>query len=92
MSADRDERADPLRQPPPADAQEQRQDETVVGPAERVSDAVPEASEADLAEQGVLVPPSDQADLASSVRGDLTAADALEQNQEIPVPDEDRRG
>lgn len=60
MSADRDERADPLRQPPPADAQEQRQDETVVGPAERVSDAVPEASEADLAEQGVLVPPSDQ--------------------------------
>lgn len=92
MSADRDEQADPLREPPPADAQEQRQDETVVGPAERVSDAVPEASEADLAEQGVLVPPSDQTDLAGSVRGDLTAADALEQNQEIPVPDEDRRG
>ncbi|MEU8261522.1 hypothetical protein AB0C02_12990 [Micromonospora sp. NPDC048999] len=84
--------ADPLRRPPDADAQEQRQDETVVGPPDRVSDAVPEASEADLAEQGVLRSPSDQADLASSVRGDLTAADALEQNQEVPVPDEDRRG
>ncbi|MEU3454757.1 hypothetical protein ABZ671_14300 [Micromonospora sp. NPDC006766] len=83
--------ADPLRQPPAADAQEQRQDETVVGPPDRVSDAVPEASEADLAEQGVLRPPSDRADLAGAVRGDLTAADALEQNQEVPVLDEDRR-
>jgi hypothetical protein len=83
--------ADPLRQPPEADALEQRQDETVVGPADNVSDAVPEASEADLAEQGVLVPPSDQADLADSVRGDVSPADALEQNQEIPLPDEDRR-
>ncbi|MFD2762957.1 hypothetical protein [Micromonospora eburnea] len=92
MSIDWDGQADPLRQPPQADAQEQRQDETVVGPPDRVSEAVPEASEADLAEQGVLVPPSDQADLAGSVRDDLTAADALEQNQETPVPDEDRRG
>ncbi len=91
MSAERVRRADPLRQPPDADAQEQRQDETVVGPPDRVSDAVPEASEADLAEQGVLRSPSDQTDLAGAVRGDLTAADALEQNQELPLPDEERR-
>ncbi|MER7456736.1 hypothetical protein [Micromonospora sp. NPDC126480] len=82
---------DPLRRPPEADAQEQRQDETVVGPADTVSDAVPEATEADLAEQGVLVPPSDRAGLAGAVRGDVSPADALEQNQEIPTPDEDRR-
>ena len=88
MVTDRD---DPLRRPPEADAQEQRQDESVVGPADTVSDAVPEASEADLAEQGVLVPPSDRADLTEAVRGDVSPADALEQNQEIPTPDEDRR-
>ncbi|MEU2614702.1 hypothetical protein ABZ570_24430 [Micromonospora sp. NPDC007271] len=91
MSTDRGDQADPLGRPPDADAQEQQQDETVVGPPDEVSDAVPEASEADLAEQGVLVPPSDAAGLGSSVRADLTAADALEQNQEVPVPDEDRR-
>ncbi|MFU8874549.1 hypothetical protein [Micromonospora sp. SL4-19] len=93
MTANGDEQADPLRRPPDADAQEQRQDETVVGPPDTVSDAVPEASEADLAEQGVLRSPSDQAGLAAAVPGDDTnPADALEQNQEIPVPDEDRRG
>ncbi|MFR9775603.1 hypothetical protein ACL02O_06040 [Micromonospora sp. MS34] len=89
--SDWDEPADPLRRPPEADAVEQRQDETVVGPPDRVSDAVPEASEADLAEQGVLAPPSDRTDLARAVRDDLTPADAVEQNREIPVPDEDRR-
>ncbi|TDB73009.1 hypothetical protein [Micromonospora sp. KC723] len=81
----------PLGRPPEADAQEQQQDEMVVGPADTVSNAVPEATEADLAEQGALVPPSEQADLADAVRGDLNPADALEQNQEVPTPDEDRR-
>lgn len=82
---------EPLRRPPEADAQEQRQDETVVGPPDTISGAVPEATEADLAEQGVLVPPSDRTGLPDAVRDDLTPADALEQNQEIPTPDEDRR-
>ncbi len=82
---------DPLRRPPEADAQEQRQDETVVGPPDTGSGAVPEATEADLAEQGALVPPSDRTGLAGAVRDDVTPADALEQNQEIPTPDEDRR-
>ncbi|MEV0005441.1 hypothetical protein AB0H28_24575 [Micromonospora sp. NPDC050980] len=81
---------DALRRPPEADAQEQRQDETVVGPADRVTDAVPEATDADLAEQGVLRPPSDRAGLGESVRDDLAPADAVEQNQEIPRPDEER--
>ncbi|SCG37277.1 hypothetical protein [Micromonospora humi] len=81
---------DALRRPPEADAQEQRQDQRVVGPPERVADAVPEAAEADLAEQGVLRPPSERAGLGESVRDDLDPADALEQNQEIPLPDEDR--
>ncbi len=88
---DWDEQADPLRRPPEADALEQRQDETVVGPPDTTGDAVPEASEADLAEQGVLAPPSDRTDLAHAVRDDLNPADAVEQNQEVPVPDEDRR-
>ncbi|MFI7428102.1 hypothetical protein ACIBPB_14030 [Micromonospora sp. NPDC049836] len=91
MTASWDEQADPLSRPPEADAQEQRQDETVVGPPDTISGAVPEAAEADLAEQGVLVPPSDQADLADAVRGAPNPADAIEQNLEIPVPDEDRR-
>ncbi|MFE9203529.1 hypothetical protein [Micromonospora sp. NPDC007230] len=91
MTANWDEQADPLRRPPEVDAQEQQQDETVVGPPDAVSDAVPEASEADLAEQGVLRPPSDQTDLPGAVRSDVSPADAVEQNQEIPVPDEDRR-
>ncbi|MFI7575392.1 hypothetical protein [Micromonospora sp. NPDC049497] len=90
MAVNRDD-ADPLGQASEADAQEQRQEETVVGPADTVSHAVPEASEADLAEQGVLAAPSDRTDLADAVRGDLGTADALEQNQEIPTPDEDRR-
>ncbi|SCE92743.1 hypothetical protein [Micromonospora mirobrigensis] len=87
-----DEQADPLRRPPEADAQEQNQDLTVVGPPDAVGSAVAEAAEADLAEQGKLVAPSAGADLAASVHGGTDAADALEQNQEIPVPDEDRRG
>ncbi|MCW3814007.1 hypothetical protein ONA91_06000 [Micromonospora sp. DR5-3] len=91
MTANWDEQADSLRRPPDADAQEQRQDETVVGPPDTVSEAVPEASEADLAEQGVLRPPSDRTDLAGAVHGGVNPADAVEQNQEIPVPDEDRR-
>ncbi|MFG1673406.1 hypothetical protein [Micromonospora sp. NPDC049282] len=81
---------DALRRPPEADAQEQRQDQRVVGPPERVADAVPEAAEGDLAEQGVLRPPSGRAGLGESVRDDLNPADALEQNQEVPLPDEDR--
>ncbi|MBF5029227.1 MULTISPECIES: hypothetical protein [unclassified Micromonospora] len=80
---------DALRRPPAADAQEQRQDETLVGPPDTVDAAVPEASEADLAEQGVLRAPSDRAGLGESVRDDLTAADAVEQNTEIPLPDEE---
>ncbi|WP_089154111.1 hypothetical protein [Micromonospora sp. NBS 11-29] len=81
---------DALGRPPEADAQEQRQDETLVGPPDRLRHAVPEATEADLAEQGVLRPPSDRAGLADAVRDDLTPADAVEQNQEIPLPDEER--
>ncbi|NES27550.1 hypothetical protein GCE86_12195 [Micromonospora terminaliae] len=81
---------DPLRRPPEADAQEQRQDETLVGPPDTIADAVPEATEADLAEQGVLTAPSDATGLPDAVRDDLTPADAVEQNQEIPLPDEER--
>ena len=88
MAVDRD---DALGRATEADAQEQQQDETVVGPTDAVSDAVPEASEADLAEQGVLVPPSDLGGVADAMRDDVSPADALEQNQEIPTPDEDRR-
>ncbi|MDG4800704.1 hypothetical protein [Micromonospora sp. WMMD980] len=83
---------DALRRPPEADAQEQRQDVTVVGPPDPVPDAVPEVAEADLAEQGVLRPPSGRAGLGESVRDDLDPADAVEQNQEIPLPDEDPPG
>ena len=90
MAVNRDD-ADLLGQASEADAQEQRQDETEVGPTDTVSHAVPEATEADLAEQGVLAAPSDRTDVADAVRGDLSTADALEQNQEIPTPDEDRR-
>ncbi|WP_433493268.1 hypothetical protein ACQP26_16360 [Micromonospora sp. CA-248089] len=80
---------DALRRPPEADAQEQRQDETLVGPPDTLDATVPEASEADLAEQGALRPPSDRAGLGESVRDDLTTADAVEQNTEIPLPDEE---
>ncbi|MGN9777105.1 hypothetical protein ACTMS0_15270 [Micromonospora sp. H33] len=90
MTTDRGD-IDPLPEASEADAQEQRQDEMVVGPADTVSDAVPEATEADLAEQGVLTPPSAGAGLADAGRGDVSPADAQEQNQEIPTPDEDRR-
>ncbi|MGN9809270.1 hypothetical protein ACTMSW_07915 [Micromonospora sp. BQ11] len=90
MAVNRDD-ADLLGQASEADAQEQRQDETVVGPTDTVSHAVPEATEADLAEQGVLAAPSERTEVADAVRGDLGTADALEQNQEIPTPDEDRR-
>lgn len=91
MTASWDEQADPLRRPPEADALEQQQDEVEVGPPNTVSDAVPEASEADLAEQGALAP-GGQGDVPASLSGDTNPADVLEQNQAIPVPDEDRRG
>lgn len=91
MTADRNEPPGPLRRAPEADVREQQQDETVVGPPDTISHAVPEATEADLAEQGVLVPPSERADLADAVRDDVTPADTVEQSQRIPLPDEDRR-
>ncbi|MEV5691879.1 hypothetical protein [Micromonospora globbae] len=90
MTANWDEEADPLRQPPEADALEQQQDETEVGPPDTVEDAVPEASEADFAEQGVLVP-DDQREMPRSLPPDANQVDALEQHQEVPVPEEDRR-
>ncbi|MEW2383499.1 hypothetical protein AB0873_15605 [Micromonospora sp. NPDC047707] len=90
MTTDRED-IDPVPTATAADAQEQRQDETEVGPADAVTDAVPEASEADLAEQGALPPPSAGAGLADAAGGDVTPADAQEQNLEIPTPDEDRR-
>lgn len=90
MTANWDEQADPLRQPPEADALEQQQDETVVGPPDTVEEAVPEASEADLAEQGVIVP--DQGGMPTSLPADANPADAMEQREDIPIPDEDRRG
>ncbi|MEH0937613.1 hypothetical protein [Micromonospora psammae] len=90
MAVYRDE-ADLLGRASEADAQEQQQEEVEVGPTGAVSGAGPEAAEADLAEQGVLVSPSDRAGMADAVRDDVSSADAVEQNQEIPTPDEDRR-
>lgn len=89
MTANWDEQADPLRQPPEADALEQQQDETVVGPPDTVEEAVPEASEADLAEQGVAVP--DMGGMPTTMPDDANPADVMEQHEEIPIPDEDRR-
>ncbi len=87
MTGNWNERAEP---PPEADALEQQQDETEVGPPNTVSAAVPEASEADLAEQGVLVP-NHEGDRPTSLPAETNPTDALEQHQEIPVPDEERR-
>lgn len=90
MTANWDEQADPLRRPSEADALEQQQDQIEVGPPDTVEEAVPEASEADLAEQGVLRP-RDEGELPSSVPDETNPADVLEQSQDLPVQEEDRR-
>ena len=60
------------------------------GPPDRVSgDVDPEASEADLAEQGAL--PAGALEDVTSLPADANPADALEQRQEIPTRDEGRR-
>ncbi|SCE71663.1 hypothetical protein GA0070607_0706 [Micromonospora coriariae] len=89
MSTYRDEQSDPIP-PPDADALEQRQDAIDTGPPDRMSgDVDPEASEADLAEQGAL--PAGTLEEATSLPADANAADALEQRQAIPTRDEGRR-
>ncbi|MFG1871781.1 hypothetical protein [Micromonospora arborensis] len=89
MSTYRDEQGDTFP-PPEADALEQRQNAVDYGPPDRVSgDVDPEASEADLAEQGAL--PGGTLDDATSLPADANPADALEQRQEIPTRDEGRR-
>ncbi|SCL30692.1 hypothetical protein GA0070624_4125 [Micromonospora rhizosphaerae] len=90
MTANWDEQADALGEASEADVLEQQQDETDVGPPDTVSAAVPEASEADLAEQGVLVP-NHEGDRPTSVPADTNPPDVLEQHQAIPIPDEERR-
>ncbi|RLP95907.1 hypothetical protein [Micromonospora sp. CV4] len=87
MSTFRDEQSDPVTE---ADALEQRQEAVDMGPPDRMSgDVDPEASEADLAEQGSL--PAGTLEDASSLPDDANPADALEQRQEIPTRDEGRR-
>ncbi|WP_328425481.1 hypothetical protein OG470_17135 [Micromonospora sp. NBC_00389] len=89
MSTYRDEQSDPVP-PPEADAMEQRQDAVDMGPPDRMSgDVDPEASEADLAEQGSL--PAGTLEEATSLPIEADAADVLEQRQEIPTRDEGRR-
>ncbi|WP_405425617.1 hypothetical protein [Micromonospora sp. NBC_00617] len=89
MSTFRDDQGDEFP-PPEADAAEQRQDAFDVGPPDRVSgDIDPEASEADLAEQGAL--PAGTLEEVTSLPADANPADALEQRQEIPARDEGRR-
>ncbi|RKN47736.1 hypothetical protein [Micromonospora endolithica] len=81
---------DPLRRPPEADAVEQRQDAIDDGPPDRMSgDVDAEASEADLAEQGSL--PASTLEDVTSLPADANPADALEQRQQIPTRDDDRR-
>jgi hypothetical protein len=81
---------DPLRRPPDADAAEQQQDAVDDGPPDRMSgDVDPEATEADLAEQGSL--PAGTLEDVTSLPADANPADALEQRQQIPTRDEDRR-
>ena len=81
---------DPLRRPPDADAVEQRQEAIDDGPPDRMSgDVDPEASAADLAEQGAL--PAGALEDVTSLPADANAADALEQRQQIPTRDEERR-
>ncbi|WCN83408.1 hypothetical protein [Micromonospora sp. LH3U1] len=89
MSTYRDDQGDPIP-PPEADALEQRQDAVDYGPPDRVSgDVDPEASEADLAEQGAL--PAGTLEEVTSLPEDANPADALEQRQEISTRDEGRR-
>ncbi|MBM7493539.1 hypothetical protein JOD64_004761 [Micromonospora luteifusca] len=89
MNTYRDEQGDTFP-PPEADALEQRQNAVDYGPPDRVSgDVDPEASEADLAEQGAL--PGGTLDDATPLPADANPADALEQRQEIPTRDEGRR-
>ncbi|MFG1894772.1 hypothetical protein ACGFIP_12210 [Micromonospora zamorensis] len=89
MSTYRDDQGDTFP-PPEADAQEQRQNAVDYGPPDRVSgDVDPEASEADLAEQGTL--PAGTLEEVTSLPADANPADALEQRQEIPTRDEGRR-
>ncbi|MFI7606535.1 hypothetical protein ACIBTV_15550 [Micromonospora sp. NPDC049366] len=81
---------DPLREPPEADALEQRQ--TVVDDsAQDVTPTTPplEASDADVAEQGS--PPAGEQDLRTALPEDANPADALEQRESIIPDDEDRR-
>ncbi|TNH24698.1 hypothetical protein FHG89_24540 [Micromonospora orduensis] len=89
MSTYPDDQGAPIP-PPEADAVEQRQDAFDVGPPDRVSgDVDPEASEADLAEQGAL--PAGTLEEGTSLPAYADPADALEQRQEIPARDEGRR-
>ncbi|MCO1598941.1 hypothetical protein M8C17_27690 [Micromonospora sp. RHAY321] len=89
MSTYRDDQGDTFP-PPEADALEQRQDAVDTGPPDRMSgDVDPEATEADLAEQGAL--PGGTLEDATSLPADANAADVLEQRQEIPTRDEGRR-
>ncbi|MEU8183270.1 hypothetical protein AB0B85_06785 [Micromonospora sp. NPDC049044] len=89
MSTYRDDQGDTFP-PPEADAHEQRQNAVDYGPPDRVSgDVDPEASEADLAEQGAL--PAGALEEVTSLPADANPADALEQRQEIPTRDEGRR-
>ncbi|PWR05579.1 hypothetical protein DKT68_26180 [Micromonospora acroterricola] len=89
MSTYRDEQGD-LGPAPEADALEQRQDAVDTGPPDKMSgDVDPEATEADLAEQGAL--PAGTLEDATSLPAEAEAADVLEQRQEIPTRDEGRR-
>ncbi|KOX12279.1 hypothetical protein ACWD6L_25100 [Micromonospora profundi] len=89
MSTYRDEQ-DATFPPPEADALEQRQNAVDYGPPDRMSgDVDPEASEADLAEQGAL--PAGTLEEVTTLPADANPADALEQRQEIPTRDEGRR-
>ncbi|MEV4198406.1 hypothetical protein [Micromonospora globbae] len=81
---------DPLREPPEADALEQRQ--PVVDDAQQdVTPTTPpvEASEADVAEQGS--PPPGEQDSLTWLPEDANPADALEQREAIIPDDEDHR-
>ncbi|MEV0810479.1 hypothetical protein [Micromonospora sp. NPDC050200] len=81
----------PFDVPPEADAVEQRQPLLDEGQPDQPPEPQPlDSTEADLAEQGASVP--GEHDLrAASLPEDATAADALEQRQELGPGDEDRR-
>ncbi|MER7889853.1 hypothetical protein ABTX15_08535 [Micromonospora sp. NPDC094482] len=81
---------DPLREPPEADAIEQRQ--PVVDDAEQdvTATSTPvEASEADVAEQSAS--PAGETDSLTLLPEDANPADALEQRESIIPADEDHR-